>query len=277
MIHDSMLLQSLFPALNNDILTLMIALTNVSKEYGSRKVLDGVSLSIEPRECVCILGAGDSGKSTLLSLLIGAAHPTSGTVTIDGADLRTIPSPALQLFRRKVGIMFQDGKLLSTRTVAENIAFQLEMNGENAGKTEKRVSELLRRLHLENRRDALPDELSSGEKARVAFARAIAHKPLILLCDEPLRNMDDTDGAMVLEMLRELHATGTTVIVMTRDAALAAELRARVIRLGKGKITGSEARPQRTEAAQTPKELAKTHVEAIEKRRKIRVTAIHSE
>ena len=260
------------------ILTAMIVLTSVSKDFGRGKILDGVSLCIEPHECVCILGPSGAGKSVLLSLLIGAEAPTGGTITIDGADLRAIPRPALQLFRRKVGIVFQDAKLLSMRTVAENIAFPLEVNGADDAMIQRRVEELLRRMDLAQQRDALPHELSTGQQARTAIARAVAHKPLILIADEPLRNLDADQAQNALQLFRELHATGMTMILMTCDVALADALRARIIRLAHGKITGEDAaKPDREGIMQTPKALVKTHVEAIEKRRKVRVTAIHSE
>ncbi|NOS67228.1 MAG: ATP-binding cassette domain-containing protein [Candidatus Peribacteraceae bacterium] len=256
----------------------MIVLKSVSKDFGRGNVLDGISLTIDPKECVCILGSGAAGKSTLLSLLIGAEHPTSGSITIDGADLRTIPRPALQLFRRKVGIVFQDAKLLSTRTVAENIAFPMETNGDSDEKIEKRVRELLRRMNLVECANALPHQLSAGEIARTAVARAVAHAPLIVIADEPLRNLDLADAENTLRLFHELSAAGTTLIVMTRDASLAEALRARVIRLERGKIVAEGKREtRRDEMVQTPGELVKTHIEAIEKRRKVRVTAIHSE
>ena len=256
----------------------MLALKNVSKIYGSRKVLDAVSFQIDPKESVCILGPTGAGKSVLLSLLIGAEMPTSGMITIDSADLRTIPRPALQIFRRNVGIVFQDAKLLSNRSVSENIAFPMETKGTSEEMIERRVTELLRKMDLTDRRDALPHQLSAGEKSRTAIARAVAHKPLILIADEPLQNLDARQAQNALQLFRELQATGTTVIVLTRDPALAQSLSIRVVRLENGKVAGEDRRePSREEAMQTPKELVKTHVEAIEKRRKVRVTAIHSE
>lgn len=256
----------------------MIVFENVSKDFGRGKVLDGISFRIAPNECVCMLGPGGSGKSVLLSLLIGAVIPTGGRITVDGADLRAIPRPALQLFRRKIGVVFQDGKLLGNRTVSENIAFPLEACGASDAIVERRVNELLRRLRLEKLRDALPNELSSGEQALTAIARAISHTPLILIADEPMRNLDPQDAENALRLFRERHSVGMTMILMTRDVALAETLRARVIRLDHGKIV-NERRPetQREYVVQTPKELVKAHVEAIEKKRKVRVTAIHSE
>ena len=261
------------------ILTAMIDLKNVTKDFGAGKILDGISVRIEPKECVCILGPSGAGKSTLLKLLIGAETPTSGSVTIDGADLKKITRPALQLFRRKVGIIFQDGKLLSNRTVSENIAFPMETNGASDAVIEKRVGELLRRMNLTERKDALPHQLSSGEQARTAIARGIAHTPLILIADEPLQNLDEGHAQNVLQLFRELHIAGMTMIVMTRDAAFADALRGRILRLEAGKISsdGLSGRRVRHESIETPKELVKMHVEAIEKRRKVRVTAIHSE
>ncbi len=261
------------------ILTSMIDLKNVSKDFGRGKILDGVSLRIEPKECVCILGPSDAGKSTLLKLLIGAETPTSGSVTIDGVDLKKIPRPALQLFRRKVGIIFQDGKLLSNRTVVENIAFSMETNGASDSVIEKRVNELLRRMGLTHCKDSLPHQLSAGEQSRTAIARALAHVPLILIADEPLQNLDADQAQNVMQLFRELHVAGMTMIVLTRDASFADALRGRVLRLENGKIStdGLSGRRVRHETIESPKELVKTHIEAIEKRRKIRVTAIHSE
>lgn len=259
----------------------MIELKSVSKDFGRGKVLDGISFRIEPKECVCILGPGGSGKSVLMSMLIGADAPTGGTVVVDGADLRAIPRPALRLFRRKMGVVFQDGKLLGGRTVAENIAMPLEICNAGGAVIERRVNELLLQMNLTARRDALPCELSAGELARTAIARAVAHSPLILVADEPFRNLDMSATRAAIELFRGLHAAGSTVIIMTSDETMAETMHARIIRMESGRIAAGAAAPAAMPkpaetAPESQKKLVRAHVEAIEKRRKVKVTAIHS-
>lgn len=214
----------------------MIVLQNVTKSFGKTEVLSGISVQIDPREFVCITGPSGAGKSTLLSLLIGAESATSGTVMIDDVDLTKVPRGALQIFRRKVGMVFQDYKLLSTRTVAENIAFPLEVCGVPDDEIEHRVEELLRRMNLTSRADALPQELSGGEKARTAIARALAHAPLIVLADEPTGNLDRVQAQAVLALFQEIHTEGTTVIIATHDPNLVTNADARTLHIENGKL-----------------------------------------
>ena len=214
----------------------MIVLKNVSKAYGKRTVLSNVSLELGPGEFVCVTGPSGAGKSTLLSLLVGIEAATSGVIEVDGVDLRQVPPGALQIFRRRVGVVFQDYKLLENRTVAENIAFPLEVCGAADALIQKRVPELLRRMNLADRADALPAELSGGEKARAAIARAIAHTPLIILADEPTGNLDPEQARVVLELLREINRDGATIIFATHDLSLLDGLQVRVIHLEKGKM-----------------------------------------
>ncbi len=254
----------------------MIILKGVSKDYGEGKVLDTISLRIDPGEFVCITGPSGAGKTTLLSLFVGAEDATSGTITVDDVDLRTVPAGGLQIFRRRVGVVFQDYKLLANRTVAENVSFPLEVCGATDEEIEKRVPELLRRLELTGRAHALPRELSGGEKARTAIARAIAHKPIILLADEPTQNLDPEQAKDVLQTFRDINAAGTTVIIATHDKALVDLLHTRVIELQKGRIARDSVGGYRTVPATqaiktTPEDAAQ------QMRRKVKVTAIHSE
>ena len=253
----------------------MIVLKNVSKNYGQGSVVDSVSLTINPGEFVCIMGPSGAGKSTLLSLLIGAEDATSGSIAVDGVDLRTVPAGALQVFRRRIGIVFQEYKLLSNRTVAENIAFPLEVCGMEDTAIHERVEELLKRMGLVRRRDAMPRELSGGEKARTAIARAIAHRPLILLADEPTQNLDPAQARDVLEIFHILNAEGATVVLATHDPALMSAVHARVITLSKGKII-RDARPDAPKTASVPDAVEQESVRR-ESVRKVRVTAIHSD
>ncbi len=267
----------------------MIVLKNVSKNYGDGRVLENVSLEIGPGEFVCVTGQSGAGKTTLLSLLMGAEDVTNGSVMVDGVDLRTVPAGALQIFRRRVGIVFQDYKLLQNRTVAENIAFPLEVCGASDLTIDMRVTELLKTMELVERMNALPRELSGGEKARTAIARAIAHKPLILLADEPTQNLDPDQARDVLQIFRDINKSGTTVIFATHDAALVDALNTRVIELKNGKIIRDsvggyrdrETKPKVVEERIDPEtEREKAVNDAVERvtgRRKVRVTAIHSD
>ena len=212
----------------------MIVLTGVTKSFGRRTVLKDVALTIEPGELICLIGKSGAGKSTLLHLLLGAETPTSGKIEVDGVDLRNVPPMALQLYRRRVGMVFQDYKLLGNRTVAENITFPLEVCGVEDAVIVKRVQELLRDLDLTQLADAMPRELSGGEQARAAIGRAIAHKPMILLADEPTGNLDADQSAQILQVFRDIHAAGTSVILATHDMPLVEGLKARVLRLENG-------------------------------------------
>lgn len=283
-IHTSAPHQLLSTILSGVILSRMIVLKNVSKEIGGRRVLENVSMRVNPGEFICLSGASGAGKSMLMMMLIGAESPTSGAVMVDDVDLRAIPYPALKIFRRRVGVIYQDHKLLESRTVAENIAMSLDIAGMNDDAITVRVTELLARMGLTSVAQSFPRELSMGEKARVAIARAVAHKPLILLADEPTQSLDPVQAEDTIKLFRELSAQGTTVIFATHDIALAAMLQARVIELQRGKITGDSSR-EREPQVKIEKPLLKEAVsqfeEAVrtsqEKKRKVRITAIHSD
>lgn len=214
----------------------MIVLKKVSKVFGRTKVLEDISFQIDPKEFICITGPSGAGKSSLISLLIGAEDVTTGAIEIDGVDLRSIPPPVLQLMRRRIGIVFQDYKLLPDLTVAENIAFPLEVCMAPDKTIRKRVPELLKRMDLVQRAGALPRELSGGEKARTAIARAIVHHPMILLADEPTGNLDPEQSLEILALLKHIHHEGTTVVLATHDAVLVDALQTRVIHLDTGRV-----------------------------------------
>lgn len=214
----------------------MLMLKNVSKAYGHRKVLNGISFRVAPKEFVCITGPSGAGKSTLLHLMIGAEDANAGSITVDGVDLRLLPPSILQLFRRRIGVVFQDFKLLWERTVAENIAFPLEVAGASDEVIETRVKEVLKEMQLTRRANTMANALSGGEKARTAIARAIVHHPIILFADEPTGNLDPEQTGMVLELFRHVHRQGTTVIMATHEVDIVNALQKRVIRLEEGQI-----------------------------------------
>ncbi len=233
----------------------MITLKNITKDYGHGPVLQDVSCTINPKEFACIVGPSGAGKSTLLSIIIGAEDPTSGTLSIDGMDVRGIPEQALRIFRRKIGIVYQDGKLIRNRTVYENIAFPLEVCGADDDLIDQRVGHILDALKLRDRMDALPQELSGGEKARVAIGRAIAHQPVILLADEPTQNLDPAQAAEVLQIFFNINKAGTTVLMATHDPTAAENAPCRVLRLEKGVlVTDTGAKKLRTDTPPKPAE-----------------------
>lgn len=244
----------------------MISFTGVSKEYGGREVLTDVNFQINPGEFVCLTGPSGAGKSTIVHLLIRADVPTKGAIDVDGANLAKLPPPILQLYRRRTGVVFQDYKLLPDRTVEENIAFALEVCGEPDEIVDERTAEIMDRLKLSDRADAFPSELSGGEKTRTALARALVHKPGILIADEPTGNIDPDQSIHILNFLRQVNSEGTTVILATHDKAVVDALNVRVIRLENGKIVRDsvggyvgEAMIERKEVAQE-KEKEKTEI-----------------
>lgn len=214
----------------------MLVLKNISKTYGRNKVLDGVSFRVDPKEFVCITGPSGAGKSTLLHLMIGAELPSKGSITVDGVDLRMLPPTILQLFRRRVGVVFQDYKLLWNRTVAENVSFPLEVAGAPDDVIDQRVKEVLKEMALTRRANTMANALSGGEKARTAIARSIAHKPIILFADEPTGNLDPEQTEMVLDLFRNIHKQGTTVVLATHEVDIVDSLQTRVIRLEEGGV-----------------------------------------
>ncbi len=214
----------------------MISFSGVSKEYGGREVLSDLSFQINPGEFVCVTGPSGAGKSTIIHLLIRADIPTTGVIEIDGANLTKLPPTILQLYRRRTGVVFQDYKLLPDRTVEENVAFVLEVCGEPDDIVDERTAEILERLQLSDRADAFPSELSGGEKTRTALARALVHKPSILIADEPTGNIDPDQSIHILNFLRQVNAEGTTVILATHDRVIVDALNVRVLRLENGKL-----------------------------------------
>ena len=215
----------------------MIALKEVQKRYGETDVLSNVSFRIDPKEFVCMTGPSGAGKSTLIHLLVGAEAPTSGHIEVDGVDLRKVPPPAMQVFRRRVGVIFQDYKLLWNRTVAENIALPIKICGASQKVMHQRVEEVLEQMGLTHRAQTLARALSGGEKARTAIARAVVHSPIIILADEPTGNLDPQQSEDVLDIFKKIHAAGSTVILATHDTALVDLLHTRVIRIENGTVT----------------------------------------
>lgn len=214
----------------------MIEFSHVTLSYDGRDVLRDVSFQIEPGSFVCLTGPSGAGKSTILNLLARVMVPSGGEVLVDGADLATFPESVLQLYRQKVGVLYQDYKLLPHLTAAENVALPLEIMGANSNEIDALVLDAMSRFGVDDRAEAFPHELSGGEKTRVALARAVVHRPSILLADEPTGNIDPEQSIQILRYIREVHAEGSTVILATHDKSVVDMLNVRVIRLEKGAV-----------------------------------------
>lgn len=214
----------------------MLVLKHVTKKFGKTDAVSDVSLRVDPKEFVCILGPAGSGKTTLLHLLAGLDVPTKGSVEIDGVDLRRVPETGLRLLRQRTGIVFQDGRLHEYATVEENVALPLEAVGAPDAIIGKRVPALLTLFGLETKAHFFPHQLSAGERAKVALARAFVSKPLILILDEPTSALDRTETENVMALLRDLSIAGTTIILATHDASIAALLPARIVSIEHGRI-----------------------------------------
>lgn len=218
----------------------MLNLTNVTKVYPpNQPALRGIELKVAAGEMLCIAGASGAGKSTLLKLLFGAERATSGQVIINGRNLSALDRQGVAEYRREVGIVFQDYKLLPRRSVIDNVAFGLECAGISWRERRRRSLLLLHALGLGERAEALPQTLSGGEQQRVAIARALIHKPKLLIADEPTGNLDQKMSRFVFGLLNEANRAGVTVVVATHNLGLVEELGFRTLVLDKGAVLGT--------------------------------------
>jgi cell division transport system ATP-binding protein len=216
----------------------MISVQNVTKKYRGtpRPALDQVSLEIEKGDFVFLVGASGSGKSSLMRLMLREDVPNSGSVHVLGENLVGLPARRVPFFRRKLGVVFQDFRLLPNKTVSENVAFSLEVIGKSQGFIQEAVPDVLGRVGLGEKADRLPSELSGGEQQRVALARAIVNKPAILLADEPTGNLDPTTSEGIMALIDAINLAGTTVVMATHDRSIVDKMQRRVVELSSGKI-----------------------------------------
>lgn len=214
----------------------MLELESVSLSAGGQSILQDLSFTVIPGEMVAILGVSGAGKSSVFQLLIGEKRATQGSVKLDDYALETLSPSSVQKYRRQIGIVFQDFRLLPKKTVFGNIAFALEACGEEHWISD-RVPELLRLTGLEDRRDAFPHQLSGGEKQRTAIARALVHRPKILIADEATGNLDPRSSREIARLFKKLNEEeGLTILFSTHDFVFLSETLPRVIRLEDGKI-----------------------------------------
>lgn len=222
----------------------MILLDRVSKTYlkDDQPAINRISLHIKPREFVSIIGPSGSGKSTLLKLLTREEKPDSGKIVVGGIDYDTLHDKDIPLLRRKIGVVFQDFKLLPQRTVFENVAFALEISGMSNREINNTVPKIIDLVGLSGKEKAFPHQLSGGERQRVSIARSIVRQPKILIADEPTGNLDPKHSWDIVKVLEKINEYGTTVILTTHNVDIVNKLKRRVITIEKGKIISDKSR-----------------------------------
>jgi len=220
----------------------MILFDSVTKTYPgtSRPALNGVSLEVLKGEFVFLVGASGSGKSSFLRLVLKEDRPTKGKIHVLGQELGALSSGKVPYFRRSLGVVFQDFRLLPNKTVFDNVAFTLQVIGKSKGYIQEAVPDVLKMVGLAGKQGRYPHELSGGEQQRVAIARAVVNKPAILLADEPTGNLDPATSAGIMTLLATINANGTTVLMATHDAGIVDQMKRRVIELVSGQIVRDE-------------------------------------
>ena len=219
----------------------MIEFKDVTKEYSKGiAALNGVNLKIEKGEFAFIVGDSGSGKSTLIRLLLKELDPTSGSIIVNGQNLNRLKDRKIPQYRRHLGVVFQDFRLLKDRNIYENIAFALRVTETSPRIIKQKVPAALSLVGLAQKYKAFPKELSGGEQQRVAIARAIVNEPAILLADEPTGNLDPTNSWEIMKLLEEANERGTTVLVVTHNQEIVNEMKKRVITMKKGVIVSDE-------------------------------------
>ncbi|AOS61821.1 cell division ATP-binding protein FtsE [Actinoalloteichus hymeniacidonis] len=222
----------------------MIRLEHVSKAYktSTRPALDDVSVNVDKGEFVFLIGPSGSGKSTFLRLLLREELPSKGSIHVDTWNLTKLPRRRVPKLRQRIGCVFQDFRLLVNKTVAENVAFALEVIGKPPNTVRKVVPEVLQLVGLDGKADRMPNELSGGEQQRVAIARAFVNRPLVLLADEPTGNLDPDTSQDIMLLLERINRTGTTVLMATHDHSIVDSMRRRVVELQLGKVVRDDSR-----------------------------------
>ena len=219
----------------------MFELKNVSKSYEKgKRALKNVSLTIEDGEFVFVMGRSGAGKSTLLRLLMKETEPTEGTLVVNDVDLNRLSRRNVPKYRRTIGVVFQDFRLLKHLNVYENVAFAQRVIGKSTAEIRENVPEVLRMVGLSAKYKANVKELSGGEQQRVAIARALVNRPKLLLADEPTGNLDAKTASDIMHLLEEINETGTTVVVITHSADIVAKMKKRVVILDKGTLRSDE-------------------------------------
>ena len=219
----------------------MLIMSDVSKVYpGGSTALQNVNVHIEPGEFVFVVGPSGAGKSTFIKMLFREVLPTTGSIFVNGVDILSLTPKEIPFMRRQLGIIFQDYRLLPDRTVYENVAFAMQVIEAPHRKIKRQVMNVLDLVGLRNRANAYPNELSGGEQQRIAIARAIVNDPVFVIADEPTGNLDPETSWDIMEIFKEINATGTTIVMATHDKEVVDTMCKRVIAIEKGRIVRDE-------------------------------------
>lgn len=215
----------------------MIRLHRVHKHYHPDiRALNDITLTVEPGEFVSVVGQSGTGKTTLVKLLIAEERPTQGKIVVGGWDITHIHSSQIPYLRRQIGVVFQDFKLLPKKTVGENIAFALEVAGESRPRIREVVPQVAHIVGLHGKEDRYPHQISGGERQRVVIARALVHRPKVLIADEPTGNLDAITAQEIIDLLKHINEIGTTVVLVTHDRDIVNRLKRRVVTLKDGAV-----------------------------------------
>jgi len=220
----------------------MIKINRITKHYGTVRALDNVSFSIHPGEFIILVGPSGAGKSTLIKLLTCEEYPTFGQITIDDKDIHLLKKQYIPYYRRQIGVVYQDFKLLPNKTVYENVAFAMEVSGASSSIIKENVLKILDLVGLKNKLDNFPHELSGGEAQRVAIARGLVFSPRLLIADEPTGNLDPKNAWDIIQLLLKINELGTTVILATHNRDIVDTIAKRVIILKDGKLVSDKRR-----------------------------------
>ena len=259
----------------------MIRFDQVSKLYSgnARPALNSVTMEILKGEFVFLVGASGSGKSSFLRLVLKEENPSKGQIHVLGQDLGRLASRKVPYFRRNIGVVFQDFRLLPQKTVFQNVAFSLQVIGKSRGFIQEAVPDVLKMVGLAGKASRFPHELSGGEQQRVAVARAIVNRPAILLADEPTGNLDPNTSAGIMTLLERISTSGTTVVMATHDAGIVDQMQRRVVELVSGQVVRDErhggyqtqAIPLQRDAYREPSDgLGRTQAQPVQSGRSVR-------
>jgi len=221
----------------------MLHFKNVSKIYPGQSVaLKNINLDIDPGEFISIVGQSGTGKTTLVKLILAEERPSKGNISIGGWDITNIKYREIPTLRKQIGVVFQDFKLLPRKTLFENVAFALQVAGETKDKIAEIIPQVLKIVGLEKKMDRFPNQVSGGEQQRVVVARSLAHRPKILVADEPTGNLDSINSRDIIELLKKINDFGTTVLLVTHNREIVNDLRKRVVTLEDGVIISDRQR-----------------------------------